>query len=869
MSDLRFACCDDVRRNAVVGHAALNAIDFVVVGDLSPAELDPQQLAEYNALPAGPQRDRLLWQRRLSLHFVNPLLPQQLAGLAPGSMRILGGERIKGIRVESVATAADSAVVKVSQAGDFSRYRLELVRSAVDTRPPAGFDPILSGIDFSFKIDCPSEFDCRGGHVCLRTTPDEPEIDYLAKDYASFRRLILDRLALLMPDWRDRSPADLGMALVELLAYVGDHLSYEQDAVATEAYLETARLRTSVRRHALLVDYAMHDGCNARAWLHVEVGADTSVLPADLRFVTSVADVPARIVPASRDEETALAADAEWFEPVVAELDPDIPPVPITFVADHNHLTFYTWGDDRCCLPRGATTATLLGHHPALAPGTVLVLEEVVGPLTGQAADADRRHRHAVRLTEVIHGDENGPLVDPLDDTPITPIAWAAADALPFALCISARTEGGASLADVSVARGNVILVDHGRTIDGERLGLVPPARLALPGDPDQEHCDHRVTTVPVRFRPRLAEGPVTATQTVRKETRTTAGRVSRRVRFDPDAAAAAAFAGDARGARPAIRLESVHETDVTPWLPVGNLLDSAPDAAEFVVESEHDGSARLRFGADGHGRSPRTDEAFTATYRVGNGRAGNVGADAITHVVTVDARIEAVRNPLPAAGGADPETTEQVRRRAPEAFRTQERAVTPADYESVMLRLPDVQRAAATLRWTGSWHTVFLTVDRAGGEVLDDAIEAGMAGHVDRFRMAGHDLEFDDPRFVPLEVHLEVCVRPEYFRADVKARLLDTLSNRALPDGRRGLFHPDAFSFGQTIHLSPILAAAHDVPGVASASVTAFHRQGTPETRSLADGRLALGRLEIARLDNDPDFPEHGVLRFAMSGGK
>ena len=36
---------------------------------------------------------------------------------------------------------------------------------------------------------------------------------------------------------------DLGITLVELLAYVGDHLSYYQDAVATEAYLDTARQR--------------------------------------------------------------------------------------------------------------------------------------------------------------------------------------------------------------------------------------------------------------------------------------------------------------------------------------------------------------------------------------------------------------------------------------------------------------------------------------------------------------------------------------------------------------------------------------------------------------------------------------------------
>ena len=70
------------------------------------------------------------------------------------------------------------------------------------------------------------------------------------------------------------------------------------------------------------------------------------------------------------------------------------------------------------------------------------------------------------------------------------------------------------------------------------------------------------------------------------------------------------------------------------------------------------------------------------------------------------------MRNPLPAAGGVDPEAEADVRRNAPQAFRTQERAVTPEDYAAVSERYDGVSRAAATLRWTGSWYTVFVTVD-------------------------------------------------------------------------------------------------------------------------------------------------------------
>src|SRR5512136_960316 len=94
-----------------------------------------------------------------------------------------------------------------------------------------------------------------------------------------------------MPTWTERHVPDLGVTLVELLAYTGDYLSYYQDAVATEAYLETARQRISVRRHARLVDYALHEGCNARAWVCIQTNTDLT--PDDLKgvyFITGYND---------------------------------------------------------------------------------------------------------------------------------------------------------------------------------------------------------------------------------------------------------------------------------------------------------------------------------------------------------------------------------------------------------------------------------------------------------------------------------------------------------------------------------------------------------------------------------------------------
>jgi hypothetical protein len=127
---------------------------------------------------------------------------------------------------------------------------------------------------------------------------------------------------------------------------------------------------------------------------------------------------------------------------------------------------------------------------------------------------------------------------------------------------------------------------------------------------------------------------------------------------------------------------------------------------------------------------------------------------------------------------------------------------------------------------------------------------------------MAGQDLEVDGPRQVSIEIEIAVCIKPGYFFSDVQKALLDVFSNRSLPDGRRGVFHPDNFTFGQAVYLSSLIAAAQLVTGVDSVVVRKFQRQRLDSNSALQSGKLDLGRLEIARLDNDPNFPERGSFK-------
>jgi len=798
MMGTQYRCKNEGRRNAIKNQVVptINGIDYLEV-------------------ESG--------QKKLKVHFffnlpgsANPI-PAGAPKLARENVRIEGGVRIKDIRVLNVESLNNILIVSVESPGDYSTYTLGLTQSQTDHGHPDGFDMQLSRIDFSFKVDCPSEFDCKQDLVCPPGNFEEPEINYLAKDYSSFRRLMLDRLSVIMPDWKEKNPADLMVALVELLSYKADHLSYYQDAVATEAYLGTARKKISVRRHVRMLDYFMHEGCNARAWIYFEVERGSSLDGATLKQGTKLLTKGSDDMPTIAPEELAdilLKDDPAVFETMN----------PVRLDSYHNEMRFYTWNDSECCLPRGSTHATLVDDNLSIKTGDILLFEEVASPSTGKAEDADLSHRHVVRLKNVQN------VTDHLNSIPVVEIEWYDEDALPIPFCISARIDdisGINVISDMTVARGNIVLADHGRTIEKEPL--VPD-----------------VVPETIRYRPHLPKTPLTYSAP----------------KPDPEKSAASAMRLNVRDARPAIFLGD------NEWKPLYDLLASDKFSEEFVVETEADGISYLRFGDGIRGRKPPAGTIFTATYRIGNGRNGNVGARVITRAVLKEKGLRKVVNPFAATGGTEPESLEEIRLFAPHAFRTQERAVTEADYAQMAQTHPEVSKAVATIRWTGSWHTAFVTIDRKGGRPVDPVFRNEMLSFLERFRLAGYDIEINAPVFVPVDIFMKVCVKPGYFRSFVKQTLLMAFSNREKPDGDRGYFHPDNFTFNQPVYLSNIYSAALAVQGVASVDVTKFQRWGKIANRELENGVIDTQRLEIIQLDNDPNFPENGKIDFEITGG-
>ena len=835
MTGARYVCCDERRRAALAadGPPDVSGIDYVEV--------------RRGATVADPTE--------IDVVLLKPLaLPD--AALTGDNVVLTGGVRFPPPTVAPVVAASPGGgqvtrytiTVPGGQPIDLSTYRLAIVSGPGSASAPAFLDPRLSAVDLSFAVDCGGDGDCAPDCRDLPSTPPpDPLFDYRARDWEGFRRLMLDRLAVLVPGFGEDDPADLTTTIVEALAYRADQQSYTIDWIGTEAFLDTARTRSSLTRHARLLDYATGEGASARTFVCLSFTPDgahpdgfrlragTPVLPrsATLPAVVAAADYPA-----------VLTSSPVVFE-TLAE---------IRLWGWRNEIALHTWGDERCTLPAGSTQVTLVdtaqGAGP-LAAGDLVLLAETVAPDTGRAEDADPRHRHVVRITQVT------PVTDVLaPGLHLLDVEWDAGDAMPFDLVVSAEVpqpSGPARHVVCARARGSVVLAEHGASLPpAEHLGLPPSAAAAL--------------------APRLFPAAPPAGGTWRPRVTGGTGPLARVTSSDPAAPgtppASALTVVDPGRCLPAIALHDAFAS----WTVRRDLLSSGSFSRDFVVEIAPDGRPVLRFGDGVHGLAPAVGETLGVSGRFGTGPDGNLGADALGHVVLPDAdakaRVSAVTNPLAATGGAAPEEDAAVRVAAPQAFRRQERAVIPADYADAARRFPGVANAVAVARWTGAWQTVIVHVDRAGGQQVDRAFRTALLAHLESFRLAGFDVAVREARAVPLDVSLFVCAEPGELRSEVGRRVHAALS----PFGERGtpgFFHPDRFTFGTPLYLSALLAAVTAVPGVQSVTPLVFQRFGRLPQGELEHGVVRPAGTEVLELSDDPNAPERGRLRISTGGGR
>jgi len=814
------------RRAQLIGSATTNGIDFIAIANHA--------------------------QTQLEVHFLNA---KPVAGTLTGPVTITGGETIPTVAVLPIAPADwgwdDGHAVltlRVAAPGDFSTYLL--------TIPSPVLDRFFAAAPFSFKAGCPSDLDCRPpAPLCPPPDGKAPPIDYLAKDFLSFRQALLDFSTLRYPAWQERSEADFGVMFLEALSAMGDDFSYLQDRVAGEASLMTATQRRSVQRHARLVDYEPMPALGATTTLQFDVAPGVTAIPHGVAVIAPAAD-----------------GAPVTFETGFGLRDTSAPPPANALWNRATNIRAYWFDDSVKCLPAGATGMCVAGRGYGFVKGQALLIE------TAGAEPTDPPLRQVVRLAK-----DGAEICDPLFPLPVdgagppfmtcemsppeatapaavTQLEWAPADALTAARDLSA-----------TLVVGNLCQATQGRTVSEvfevrdpakpsqltpavERTGARP---LLDPGDCGEPPVIllHSLTNYPLTW---FAQSSVDRTGLPVAEVLVSQASPSG---GDP-------VAWDwVRSLMSAGPFEHSFTVDPALYRPIARNSDQS---LQFDYDS--DAGDTIRFGDSVFGANPDRGMVFTCTYRYGAGRAGNVAAGAISQI-DPDAKdaglFLTVMNPFAATDGADAQRLQSVQRLAPQAFRTlRKRAVLAHDYADAADTLPWVKAAGAAFRWTGSWLTTFTTPEPKASEQVAIDERTQLIDLLNRYRMAGTESYVPDPDYVSIDLSIEVCAEPDAFAAGVERAILERLSPRGGSAGG-AFFAVNRFVFGQPLERSQLEAAIQAVPGVAG--VTCVHYRLRDRFADFVDmgDTVQVGTNQILRCDNDPSRRGNGALAVTVRGGR
>lgn len=174
------------------------------------------------------------------------------------------------------------------------------------------------------------------------TTQKQRAIRYLNRDFESFKRDLIEHLRIYFPDTvQDFNESSVGMFLLELMAFVGDNMSFYLDKKFQESFIETARESKNLLKHAKQLGFKAFGKTAATgvvdAFLKVPaITIDEEIIP-DMRFAGTIKK-GAKLK--SADGETYETLEDIEFDDVdindddfvqVGDRDPETG-VPVTFV---------------------------------------------------------------------------------------------------------------------------------------------------------------------------------------------------------------------------------------------------------------------------------------------------------------------------------------------------------------------------------------------------------------------------------------------------------------------------------------------------------------------------------------------------------
>jgi hypothetical protein len=251
-----------------------------------------------------------------------------------------------------------------------------------------------------------------------------------------------------------------------------------------------------------------------------------------------------------------------------------------------------------------------------------------------------------------------------------------------------------------------------------------------------------------------------------------------------------------------------------------------------FSVYTNASGVSFVLFGDGVSGRIPAANAAITATYRVGGGEIGNVGAGLLQSIISSSVPLTnfsglTVTNLSAATGGAEEESTDSIRVNAPNSIRALNRAVSLADYSALTVAAGAAKANAVadvytsvTVYFAPSAGDIGLT--SISGTTPSDVFnnyKTTITNYLVGKIPANTTVTFQPPTYVPISIVATVTLLPQY-----KNSLVGTAVNAGVTE----LLAFDNVFFQDKITLNDVMSIITSVEGVAYVQVEKLVRAQT-----------------------------------------
>ena len=280
-------------------------------------------------------------------------------------------------------------------------------------------------------------------------------------------------------------------------------------------------------------------------------------------------------------------------------------------------------------------------------------------------------------------------------------------------------------------------------------------------------------------------------------------------------------------------------------WSYVDTLSEYGPTDLVFTTSQNEDGSLTVIFGDGVNGSVPPTGQLISATYKTSVGASGNVISSAITEVTFIPGNIDpesvsylTVTNDASSVGGANADTTDQLRAKIKSAISARRRAVTLEDYEFLANQTPQIGRAKAI---SSVYSSVTLYVQTQNDGTNTPGITSGsptstwtqLQSNVQEYLSdkipVGTTLTIVQPTYVPVYVSMNVTVGAAFKQSAVKLNIAKAFLNAG------GLFSYEVNTFGRTIALSSVISKAAGIAGVESVTLTKLNTDNSSGVATIA----------------------------------